>query len=337
MMRPRSRRAKVATGIVIGLCAAGLAAGVRAATSSRGLPAITVHDVTSQSQIQLPVDSYVPAFSTEVLIGRAVTKLADACLAKYGVAVPPVFLGFAHAPLSVLNDSTVQWLSVDSAEKYGFNPPQDQAWTTYDKDVWANGGILGVTQTQRQYLYGTGPAAQRAGSVPSGGCLGRAAATVTEGIGSVPELPSAKTVRHGAGATYYQLVQPGLPLQIEQAATSDAANDPRVKAAAAQWQSCMAKSGYHYATPTDALGDSRWAPGTTDAKSRRSSQGLQVAVATADARCQQQANVAGTRLAVLTGYQDQLISSNLGQLRTYQGEMAKLAANARAVLGGKQP
>ena len=99
----------------------------------------------------------------------------------------------------------------------------------------------------------------------------------------------------------------------------------------------MAKSGYHYATPTDALGDSRWAPGTTDAKSRRSSQGLQVAVATADARCQQQANVAGTRLAVLTGYQDQLISSNLGQLRTYQGEMAKLAANARAVLGGKQP
>jgi hypothetical protein len=336
---PGSRRARIVTALAAALCAAGSLAAYHAAATAPRLPAITVHDVTSESQIRLPVDSYAPAFSSEALIGRAVTKLADACLARHGVAVPPVFLGSAEPPPSVLNDSTVQWLSVASARRYGFNPPQDKASAMYQDTVWANGGILGVNREQRSFLYGIGlsATAAQATAMPAGGCLGSAAATVAAGIGGVPELPGAKARQPGPAMTYYELLRPGLPMEIEQAAAREADSDPRVQAVAVRWKSCMAQSGFPYATPAAALGDPRWAPGTTDTASRRGSQERQVAVAVADARCQQQVNLAGLRLAVLAAYQEQLIGSNRGQLRVYEGEMARLVAQARQILASRQP
>jgi hypothetical protein len=160
---------------------------------------------------------------------------------------------------------------------------------------------------------------------------------VAAGIGSVPELPSAKPRPARLGVAYFDLVQPGLPLEIEKTAAAQANGDPRVRAVDARWHACMAKSGYSYRTPIDAMGDPRWAPGTTEATARRGTQRLQMAVAVADAGCQQQVNFAGTRLAVLAGYQDQLISSNLDRLHQYESQMAKLVANARLILGGNQP
>lgn len=100
----------------------------------------------------------------------------------------------------------------------------------------------------------------------------------------------------------------------------------RIGSVSARWRACMTKSGYDYGTPIDALSDSRWAPGTSNPTTQRATRRLQLAVATADARCQQQVNLAGVRLAVLASHQDELIQVHLGQFLTYERQVARLVA-----------
>jgi hypothetical protein len=329
-------------GVAVALGAAGVLTGLLATSSTAKLPPITVRPLVSASQIRLPVDSYVPSFADQVLAGQALTKVADACLAAHHVAVPLAFLGHVNPPLSALNDSTVLWLSQDSARRYGFDPPSSASLDSFHQTVWAHGGVLGISPAQSDVLYDLpasspgGPMAPATGPASNGGCFGAAAAVVAAHVGAVPMLSVPADAAKTVGLAYYELVWPGLPLQIEVTAAHEADADPRVASDTQRWQACMSKSGYHYQSPQDALGDPRWSAATADASSQRKSRPLEFAVATADARCQQQVNYGGTRLAVLTADQDQLISAHAGQLRVYEQEFTKLVADARLILAGEQ-
>lgn len=334
-----SRRIKFTVALMLGAGAVAAVSAFSALQRPHPLPPLTVHPVAAQSQVRLPIDSYATTFSAQVLVGQAVTKLADACLSAHGVTVPPVFLGHANPPIADLNESTVLLLTLASAEKYGFNAPESAGMASYQSIVWARGGVFGLTRVQGQALYGSAPgnSATASAKVPNGGCLGQAATAITAGVGSVPQLSASANDEETAGYKYFELVWPGLPLQIEETAANEALSDARTQAVTAQWHACMKSNGYNYADPVGALGDPRWAPSTSSSASRQRTAGLQIAVAVADARCQQRTDFPGVKLAVLSFYQSKLIAANRPQLLIYKSEVSRIIANAKAVLGRSKP
>jgi hypothetical protein len=170
------------------------------ASNTSALPDVKPASLTSASQVRLPLDSLQPTFAQQTLVGNAVTKLADRCLSQRGFSAGPAFLGHVDNPISTVDMSAVQWLTVQAAEKYGFNQPP------------------GYT-------------------------------------------------------TYYELVWPGLPMQLEEEAVNETEADPHAAAVTSAWRSCMQQEGYKYASPADALADPRWASGTVAANALSANRG----------------------------------------------------------------
>jgi hypothetical protein len=300
---------------------AGVLSGCSGPGNASNLPAVKLTSLTSVSQVRLPLDSFLATFAQQTLVGDAVTKLADRCLSQHGLSAGRAFLGHVDNPISAVDMSAVQWLSVSAAEKYGFNPPPPAALQRYAETELAAGGVFALKPAVSQALYG-------------GGCLSQATAQVTKGIGNAVSLGSAPRRAPGY-VTYYELAWPGLPIQLEEQAVNETEADPRAREVTSAWQSCMQRQGYKYASPADALADPRWASGTAAAKTLSANRSLQVRVAVADARCQGKVNFAGTRLALLTAYQERLIKARSRQLHEYQEQFSTLVANARLVLDGR--
>jgi hypothetical protein len=266
------------------------------------------------------LDAYAATFDQEKIVGQAVTRLADKCLIGKNLTAGPVFLGHITTPASEVDESAVQWISVPVAQKYGFNVPQTNIMKQYEDTAWTDGGIFGLSAAVSRVFYGT--------------CLGNAAAEVTKGIGTAALLgnPPQHMTPY---TTYYELVWPGLPIQLEEQAVNETEADPRAAAVASAWHSCMLTKGYGYATPAEALADPRWAPGTATSESQVKNHALQISVAIADARCQQKVNFGGMRLALLTAYQNQLIRAHEQELKQYVRQVATLVARARKILKGR--
>ena len=320
-----------------------LAVALIAGCSAQGatLPSMpaTVARVTSMTQVRLPWEGFEPSLSQEVAASKAVTLLAENCLRPYGLPSPSGLLGHITPPAPTITESAVQWLSAASAARYGFNPPPPPDVSSF-QDALSGQSVIDYPSLYG-VLYGRNPAT---GSritrfngrlVPQGGCLGHATDEVAAGIKPEALQGSANNLSL-PGAAYYELVWPGLPVTLEEQAVTETENDPRAIAVASQWHTCMVGKGYSYATPLDATADSRWAPATTDAASRAKTVKEEIAVATADTNCQQQVNFAGTRLALMTVYERQLIGTHLAQLREYESDIARLMTNTQAILRSKR-
>ena len=288
--------------------------------TTSALPQVHVTPLTSVGQIGLPLDAFQPAFAQQVLAGQAVTKLADDCLAQRGLSAGSAFLGHVDNPMSAIDMSAVQWLSVATAEKYGFNAPVTAGVRQYAETDWAAGGVLGLAPMVSQALY-------------QGGCLTQATAPVIKGIGSTLILGSSPAKLTGY-LKYYALTWPGLPIQLEERAVKEAEADPRAPVVTSAWSACMQQQGYKYASPAAALADPRWAPGTAETKVVQANHSLQLRVAVADAGCQQKVDFAGTRLALLKAYQNRLVTAYSRQLHEYDAQYATLTANSRLIQEG---
>jgi hypothetical protein len=297
---------------------AGVLSGCSGTSNTSALPEVKPTLLTSVSQVRLPLDSFQATFAQQTLVGNAVTKLADRCLSQHGLSAGSAFLGHVDNPISAVDLSAVQWLTVPAAEKYGFNPPPPAAMQQYAETELAAGGVFALKPAVSQALYG-------------GGCLSQATAQVSKGIGNAVLLgrPPQKVSGY---MTYYELAWPGFPIQLEEQAVNETEADPRSTEVTSAWQSCMQQQGFKYASPADALADPRWASGTAATKTLSANRSLQLKVAVADARCQERVNFAGTRLALLTVYQERLIKAHSRQLREYQEQFSTLVANARLIL-----
>jgi hypothetical protein len=300
---------------------AGVLSGCSGASNTSALPDVKPASLTSASQVRLPLDSFQPTFAQQTLVGNAVTKLADRCLSQRGFSAGPAFLGHVDNPISAVDMSAVQWLTVQAAEKYGFNQPLPAAVRQYSQTEWAAGGVFALKPAVRKAFY-------------QGGCLSQAATQVAKGIGSAVALGGSPQQAPGY-TTYYELAWPGLPMQLEEEAVNETEADPHAAAVTSAWRSCMQQEGYKYASPADALADPRWASGTVAANALSANRGLQVKVAVADARCQESVNFAGIRLALLTAYQERLIKAYTRQLHEYEAQFSTLVANARLILAGR--
>jgi hypothetical protein len=303
------------------LAVAGVLSGCSSTSASSALPHVTPTSLTSVSQVRLPLDAFQATFAEQTLVGDAVTELADRCLAQRGLSAGAAFLGHIDNPISAVDMSAVQWLTVPAAERYGFNQPLPAAVRQYSQTEWAAGGVFSLTPAVRHAFY-------------QGGCLSQATAQVAKGIGSAVALGSPPQQAPGY-TTYYELAWPGLPMQLEEEAVNDTEADPHAAAVTSAWRSCMQRQGYRYASPADALADPRWASGTAETKALSANRSLQIKVAVADARCQESVNFAGTRLALLTAYQERLIKAHTRQLRAYEAQFSTLVANARLILAGR--
>ncbi|MEE1782808.1 hypothetical protein PUR71_07750 [Streptomyces sp. SP17BM10] len=100
--------------------------------------------------------------------------------------------------------------------------------------------------------------------------------------------------------------------------------DPRVKTVFQDWSRCMGDRGYSYATPGDALKDSRWAATTTPSAE-------EIATATADVDCKARTNVVGVWFTVETAYENELIRQHLPELTAVKAADDAMLELARSV------
>ena len=124
---------------------------------------------------------------------------------------------------------------------------------------------------------------------------------------------------------------------------NDVAHDPAVKNATRAWSACMAKNGYNFDQPQNAVdqefqvmygGQRSVSPSTTVSASANQAQ---LAAAVTDADCSQSSDLAGIYFAVQASYEKQLVTANqqalnaaVSQYRAaYAKELKKLPALLR--------
>jgi hypothetical protein len=203
---------------------------------------------------------------------------------------------------------------------------------------WGGWGYLGAADAQ-QYGFRYPPSA----------------ALTTLGLGAAlpptpPSVPAAEQAAAGKCGTIMQdfanATQDG-PLAgiitLANDITSDVAHDPGVKNATRAWSACMAKNGYTFGQPQDAVnqefqvmyGDARSISPSTRVSA--SANQAQIAAAVTDAGCSQSSDLAGIYFAVQASYERQLVTSNqqalsaaVSQYRAaYTKELTKLPALLR--------
>jgi hypothetical protein len=108
-----------------------------------------------------------------------------------------------------------------------------------------------------------------------------------------------------------------LSFHLDDDARAQVKNDSRYVALAKAWSACMARAGYHYATP-EAAADDGWPTGKPSTK--------ELTTAGADVTCKLQTNYLGITVALTRAYQEALMEQNaevLHRLKLYYEERSR--------------
>jgi hypothetical protein len=275
-----------------------------AASGSR--PKITVGPVPpadSDQAITLPLSTYADvAEAQQTALSEASTLLTQQCMSARG---------FVYSTQAT--PSQVQTLYQSAEFSFGVTSPSDAA-------------VFGYGQP-RSGAPKQGPAFL-GGFATFGDLAKQPRAWVTALLGFAPGgrigrsrqpgcLQQASQELNGPGGGLSDPV-PQIALQASQWTQSD----PLVRAVDRAWSRCMARAGYHYATPQQPA-SRNWPHTATPAET---------ATATADVRCKQQVNLASTWLTVEAAYQSALISENLATLTSLQSAFRAILARAQLLL-----
>lgn len=263
-----------------------------------------------------------------MLIARAVTTVADRCIRSLGVSPPPGnLLQLALFTPSSIVQFEVEWLTVPSAARFGYAPPEDaqnQELLQLDRQqgdtaLEMSGGAR-IPRDTMAAILGLHRPSLNGHPVPPGGCLGLAGRELGTGGRSAGDLSFM-----GSADVAWQLSrEAGLRMVA----------DPRVTAVTARWRACMRRAGFSYRNPQAAQIDRRWNSQLASSTELKRTHTAQIAVATADARCRARVNYSGVRLAVWRAYLAPLLRTRIAQLRHYQSELRTVVAKASDVLTG---
>jgi hypothetical protein len=259
--------------------------------------------VADSASLVYPVDAYLLTHDQSIEFDQATNLLEDRCMAQFGfdyTAPPPNIL-----PGAVTDSNAPRRYGVSDAAqvaRLGYHPPAS-ALVPKKPDISAAGLMLltGNAATDAS-PSATAPSRYADRPFPTGGCIGQARAQLTAKGGSANADPVAE--------------------QINDQSLALSEREPQVLAVVAQWSQCMARHGYHYATPYDASNDQQWNTPEPSAK--------ELQTAGADVACKTQTNLVGTWYAVEAALQRQMIAANhehLNQVRA--GITAQLAAAGR--------
>ncbi|MEV0910865.1 hypothetical protein [Streptomyces hokutonensis] len=271
--------------------------------------------------VKLPLDSYLPTNGENATLQRAEAESINSCMKKLGYAKNPIPM------LPVAADGTrdfrTGWfvVTIKEAEKYGYDSPPDA--TSHRRATKDNAWQKNRTKVQDALMGGTIETFYGK-SVPDGGCLAWSSRKITAGapLGSTTILAGGMKMKASDGnfaARGYlemqiQAVRNELTLQVEKST--------RRKSLAKSWSDCMARSGYHYGSPVEAITDKRWS-GPVDKQER--------AAAEADAACKDDVNYLGIMTSLHTAYENSFIQQNQKFLKKLHTEHERWLKNARSI------
>ncbi|GAA3011930.1 hypothetical protein GCM10020229_24180 [Kitasatospora albolonga] len=261
----------------------------------------------------LPLDGYLLSPAQLLTVQKAQTKLATACMARFGFDYAP------PQPAPPARDADAPTTRVDG--RYG---PQNAAtmakWGYHPEGGDPGAGVqpprLQLSPEMTTALRGASDPKQKYGpggqlingrTVPERGCVGESVRKLTGSVdGRVGDAQLAEDLK------FRTLV--------------DSQKDARTAAVFAQWSGCMKESGFDYPDPVAALGDKAWQDGS--APSPRELQ-----VATADAACRHRSNLVGVWHSVDFAYQEQAIAENAAAMAEIRTALHAQVDAAAAALG----
>ncbi|MFC3979045.1 hypothetical protein [Streptosporangium jomthongense] len=274
---------------------------------------VAVSTVTSERDLELPLDSYGLGAEERAVVQRARGTLLVACMAQYGLKVT---LPTQTPVLYPRNAAFLGWLGAKQVSRYGYSGPPGQLL----EEASASSGLRPFPPVEGlQGAVFSGDVETAGGKrVPLGGCNAAVERLLNRGEASLDGRSP---------------VAPFADRQLESFA-ADAAEqayaDVRLREADKAWSSCMRVAGYAYGRPADARLDRRWATRESEPAGTAEKR-----VATADERCQASTNYVGVRKALYTDYQQRVVRSNETTLRWISGLLRARLATAREILGDR--
>lgn len=281
--------------------------------SGQGVPPeIEIPTITTAVLDPVPVEAYLLTEEQWTELGKAESVLRARCMKSFGIAYEEPASAVPSAGQTI---SQYRYGKLDPAKTavYGYKNPETQSPGALSdaESRAAKERQMKTHANMRRVLHGTDNPAEKTGpggqdvngrKVPAGGCIGEA----QQKMGNYGDAKVANDVN---------LDSFGKSLQ-----------DERVLAVFAKWSRCMEEKGYNYRTPIEASGDKRWFGERATPQEKT--------VATADAECKIENNVAGVWYAVDVSYQKEAIEGNAEELDHVQKAVEDQLKVAAEVLGG---
>ncbi|MGW1374852.1 hypothetical protein ACWD6P_11355 [Streptomyces sp. NPDC002446] len=254
---------------------------------------------TQRPSQQLPITAYALSAEEDALVAKAEQRLTGACAKRFSVEYrPPAEAGKGGA----VRDEDRRYGVVDAqlAARYGYHLPPDP-------EVPASH----LSDGQRTVLLGQsadgGPVERFRGKrLPEGGCMGEARQRARGDFAS-------QELSQVAGG-------------IDSGSFRPSMDEPKVKAALAQWSRCMAGRGHDYATPLESVGDRRFG-GDAPSEGERE-------VAKADVDCKARTGLIERWVAGESRLQRDAIKRNSAKLKKLKEQQRREVRYARTVLKG---
>lgn len=264
--------------------------------------------IRTGAEITMPIDEYWVPAEDQNLILRAENEAMRLCMARFGLEwdVPPPEVTLDH----FAHDRLFGVVDLNEVKEYGYHAPDissdmmnpDGSMTDPIKEA----SSVKITDEQDAVASGLTELTEFNGiKIPAGGCIAAARTEVGTQDGFVLELTET-TIGNSA-------------MQADE--------DPRVLKAFEQWSSCMAESGYRYATPWDSIDDPSWA--TAEATEK------EIAVAVTDVECQQKTNLTGLRVAVAAALQEKYMQDHKDDFIALTERIAQQREQANAILASQ--
>ncbi|WP_433348540.1 hypothetical protein ACQP25_34080 [Microtetraspora malaysiensis] len=297
---------------MVALCGAALAGcGLIGDVFGDGIPSLG-----TAADLVLPLDAYELGPVDRAHVQRARFALMTECLRQYRIDFRAPAVEPATYPK---NAGLLAWIEDLQVGRYGYAGPPGYASRK------ATDGFDSYSVTDEQFKVLVGRVKRFHGkAVPPGGCEVKIDNVLNQGAKGVPDAEIMKRFN-----------QDELASLVSEAA-EEAWRDKRIAAAEQSWSDCMERSGFHYRTTSDAMGDPHWA--TTAANDHMDlPRGTpeEIRTALADSACRRKVDYYVIRKAVYTEHQDKIISARRGRLNTIKLLNEARLVNAMKVLNGE--
>jgi len=299
---------RTGVGSAVAIVTALLLSGCLSTGGGRSEPAISVHTITSSSQIQLPLARFGTTPADQEAMFAAINIEQRDCARRFGV-------------ISTIPMTTDQLTEVqsDTVRRYGVINAGEVARYGYDLPPSADGsdsksgpGAWNPTVREAEVLEGHDASGQpvqlRAADgtrLPAGGC----------------GLEGTRVVWGGKQGPQNDILVGTLLGD----AWAETMADSRAQAVAAKWSACMASHGYDF--------KHRWDAGNSVATK---DQATKIAMAKLDLSCALKTNYTGVWYAVDSAYQQRLINAHEGELTAAMDQYHQMMARVHRILQGAQ-
>lgn len=275
------------------------------ADSKAAPPVSTTATITNPTGQSLPIDSYRISSDQYQKLNGALIALQISCMKRYGFDYRP-YVTPGTDPGPTENAHRYGPVDLGTAGQHGYHRGDLPQSVSLPSTPQMSNAMLSV--------LGTGGGPQ----------LGPATPTIYNGI-AVPKGGCAGEAENKLDTAGKDIGLHGIVEQISADGFNRSVSDSRVKAAFSNWSDCMKADGYNYSTPTDAVNDPRWHESTPSP--------AEIATATADVKCKQQANVVGTWFSVESAYEQQMIDQHSQELIQVKQNIEDSLKQASAAVG----